>query len=139
MTTVAKLHFFDPPAALSAYTLLSHDPTNTVDPSADNTGELNTASLVAKLHFFDPPAALSAYTLLSHDPTNTVDPSADNTGELSTQYPVAKLHFFDPPASSTFQHFSSTHLKQAIPSNPQGRRRSDSPERAIQQVSCCPC
>ena len=39
---------------LSAYTLLSFDPINTVDPPADNAGEPRTSSPVAYFHFTDP-------------------------------------------------------------------------------------
>jgi hypothetical protein len=72
---VAKAQRCAPVFAFSAYTFLSSEPTNTVEPSGLTTGDYRTQFPVEKTQLCVPFVVFSVYTFLSSELTNTVDPS----------------------------------------------------------------
>jgi len=88
---------------LTAYRLLSFEPTYTTLPSVLRVGEESTQDPVAKDHFLVPSAVFTAYRLVSSEPTYTTLPSVLRVGEDSTSPPVAKDHFLVRPAAVTLR------------------------------------
>ncbi len=81
LASVVNVHRIAPVDVDMPYTLKSNEPTYSIEPSTDSTGDEYTRPPVREVHS-SAPAGLKAYTFLSLLPTNTM-PLMDTVAEDS--------------------------------------------------------